>query len=315
MYSSTGLEASNYVSTFNTAFFFTAGISLLLLIALTVAMVYFVFRYNKKRNPEATQIEGNLTLEITWTVIPILLSLVMFYFGWIGWKPINRIPKDAMNITCVARMWNFLFIYENGKQSPDLVVPLNTPVKIKLISVDVIHSLFIPEYRIKSDIMPGRDKFMWFLPSKEDKYKIFCAEYCGLQHSYMHSSVIVMQKDKFDVWLAEAAKPAAVAENAGAGAEGEAIMKAQGCFACHTIDGTKLIGPTYLNLWGSQQTVVKGGKEVTITVNEAYVKESIIDPAADITKGFPSGLMQSYRNTLSDDDIAKIIEYLKTLHE
>lgn len=314
MYSPTGIEASNYVSTFNTSFLFIALVSLLLLVGLTAAMLYFVFRYNKKRNPVATQIEGNMTLEITWTVIPVLLSMVMFYFGWVGWTPTMKPPKDAMNITCVARMWNFLFIYENGKQSPDLVVPLNKPVKIKLVSVDVIHSLFIPEYRIKSDIIPGRDKFMWFMPEREDKYKIFCAEYCGLQHSYMHATVVVMKKDKFDTWYAENAKPVTVAGNA-PGAVGEAIMKTQGCFACHTVDGTKLIGPSYLNLWGSQQVVTRNGQDVTIKVDEEYVRRSIIEPAADITKGFPSGLMQSYRNTVSDDDITKIIEFLKTLHE
>ena len=167
-------------------------------------------------------------------MIPILLSLVMFYYGWIGWKPTSKPPKDAMNITCVARMWNFLFIYENGKQSPDLVVPVNKPVKIKLVSVDVIHSLFIPEFRIKSDIIPGREKFMWFLPRMEDKYKIFCAEYCGLQHSY-HEFNCDRYADRTNSkhGMLKAAKPI-VAEGAAPGARGEAIMRAQGCFACHT---------------------------------------------------------------------------------
>jgi cytochrome c oxidase subunit 2 len=219
-----------------------------------------------------------------------------------------------MNITVVARMWNFLFIYENGKQSPDLVVPLNTPVKINLVSVDVIHSLFIPDYRIKADIVPGRQKFMWFLPELEGKYKIFCAEYCGLQHSYMHATVNVMTQDKFKNWYAEAAKPVAVT-GTGPGAAGESIMRAQGCFACHTPDGTKLIGPSYLNIWGEQQVVLRDGKEVTITVDPEYVRRSILEPNADITKGFPANLMQSYRSTVTDDDIAKIIEYLKTLND
>jgi cytochrome c oxidase subunit II len=314
MYSTTGIEASNYVSTYNTAFYFIAGVSLLLLIGLTVTMLYFVIRYNRKKNPVATQIEGNTVLEITWTVIPVFLALFMFHLGWAGWKPTSKPPKDAMNITVIARMWNFLFIYENGKQSPDLIVPLNTPVKINLVSLDVIHSLFIPDFRIKSDIIPGRQKFMWFLPELEGKYKIFCAEYCGLQHSYMHATVNVMTQDKFKKWYVEAAKPVAVT-GTGPGAAGEAIMRAQGCFACHTPDGTKLIGPSYFNLWGSQQVVLRDGKEITITVDPEYVKRSILEPNADITKGFPANLMQSYRSTVTDDDIAKIIEYLKTLND
>jgi cytochrome c oxidase subunit 2 len=315
MYSTTGIEASNYVSTYNTAFYFIAGISLLLLIGLTLTMLYFIYRYNKKKNLVATQIEGNLVLEILWTVIPIILALFMFHFGWSGWKPTTKPPKDAMNITCVARMWNFLFIYENGKQSPDLVIPVNTPVKINLISVDVIHSLFIPDFRIKSDIVPGRQKYMWFLPEIEGKYKIFCSEYCGVQHSYMHSTVNVMSKEKFNAWYAESAKSVALAGNASPADMGEAVMKIQGCFACHTSDGTKLIGPSYLNLYGSQQVVIRDGKEVTVTVNPEYVIRSIFDPNADITKGFPANLMQSYRSTLSDDDILKIIEYLKSLND
>ena len=315
MYSTTGPEVSNYVSTFNTAFYFIAGVSFLLLIGLTVTMLYFVFRYNKKKNPVATQIEGNTPLEIVWTVITVILSLVMFYFGWAGWKPTTRPPKDAMNITSVARMWSFMFIYENGKQSPDLIVPVNTPVKINLVSLDVIHSLFIPDFRIKSDIIPGRQKFMWFLPEVEGKYKIFCAEYCGLQHSYMHSTVNVMSKVKFNSWYAESAKPLAVSANASPAEIGEAIMKSQGCFACHTTDGTKLIGPSYFNLYGSQQVVIRDGKEITVTVDPEYVKRSILLPNAYITKGFPANLMQSYRSTISDDDIAKIIEYLKTIND
>ena len=315
MYSSYNIEASNFVSTFNTAFYFIVGVSLVLLIALTVTMLYFIYRYNRKRNAVATQIEGNTFLEILWTVIPIILSLVMFYFGWAGWKPTTKPPKDSMNITSVARMWSFLFLYENGKQSPDLIVPLNTPVKIKLVSVDVIHSLFIPEFRVKSDIVPGKDKSMWFLPQIEGEYKIYCAEYCGLQHSFMHSNVNVMSKEKFDSWYADSSTVVAVVANGGPGAEGEAIMRAQGCFACHTADGTKLIGPTYLNLFGEEQVVLRNGSEVTVTVNDEYVKRSILDPGADITKGYPEGLMQSYRSTISDADIQKIIEYLRSLKD
>jgi len=315
MYPSPGIEASNFVSTFNTAFYFIVGVSLFLLVALTVIMLYFVYKYNRKRHAVAEQIEGNTRLEIIWTVIPILLSLVMFYFGWAGWKPTSKAPKDSMNVTSIARMWSFLFVYENGKQSPDLIVPVNTPVKVKLVSVDVIHSLFIPEFRIKSDMIPGRDKTMWFMPQIEGEYKIFCAEYCGLQHSFMHSNVNVMTKEDFDAWYTDTTMVITVDAGAGPGAAGEAIMRAQGCFACHTSDGTKLIGPSYLNLFGEEQVVIRNGTEATITVNDEYVKRSILDPGADITKGYQSGLMQSYRSTLSDEDILKIIDYLKTLSD
>jgi cytochrome c oxidase subunit II len=313
MYSTTGIDASNYVSTFNTAFYYIGGISLILLIALTVTMLYFVFKFNKKKNKVASQIEGNTTLEVLWTVIPIILAMSMFHFGWAGWKPVYNPPKDAMNITSTARMWSFSFSYDNGKQSPDLVVPVNTPVKVNLISLDVIHSLFIPQFRIKSDIVPGRKKFMWFLPEAIGKYQILCAEYCGLRHSYMSSSVNVLSKADFDKWYAAGAVEVNAAGVSAAGAEGLGIMKIQGCFACHSIDGTKIVGPTYLNLYGSQVTVTENGKEITLKADDEYIKHCINDPNSRSIQGYPKGLMQSYKDKLSDADISKIIEFLKTL--
>jgi len=315
MYSTTGIDASNYVSTFNTAFYFIVGVSLLLLVGLTFTMLYFVFRYNRKKNKTATQIEGNTLLEITWTVVPILLALLMFYYGWQGWKPMNKPPANAMKITATARMWSFSFLYENGKQSPDLVVPVNTPVKINLVSLDVIHSLFIPAYRIKSDIVPGRKKVMWFIPQTEGDYDLYCAEYCGLRHSYMKAIVKVLSKEKYTAWYGDTTSLANAAEGSIPGAQGLAIMKIQGCLACHSSDGSKIVGPTYLNLFGSQQVVIRNGVEVTVTVDEAYIKQMILDPAFQVVKGYPKGLMQSYKGKISDEDISKIIEYLKSLNE
>ena len=315
MYSTTGIDASNYVSTFNTAFYFIAGVSLFLLLGLTFIMLYFVFRYNRKKNKIAIQNEGNTMLEIIWTVVPILLALLMFYYGWEGWKPMNKPPTNAMNVTTTARMWSFSFRYDNGKESPDLVLPVNTPVKINLISLDVIHSLFIPAYRIKSDIVPGREKFMWFIPQTEGEYELYCAEYCGLRHSYMRAMVKVLSKEKFTSWYGDTTSMANTAEGSIPGAQGLAIMKIQGCLACHSSDGSKIVGPTYLNLFGSQQVVIRNGVEVTVTVDEAYIKQMIVNPAFQVVKGYPKGLMQSYNGKISDEDISKIIEYLKSLNE
>lgn len=315
MYSTSGIDASNYVSTFNTAFYSIAGVSLLLLVALTIIMLYFVFRYNKKKHKVAIQNEGNIKLEVLWTVIPILLSLMMFYFGWEGWKPMYKVPKDAMTVTSTARMWNFGFVYENGKESTDLVVPVNKPVKINLISVDVIHSLFIPAYRIKTDIVPGREKAMWFIPEREGDYDIYCAEYCGLQHSYMKSMVKVLSQEKFTAWYGDTASTATTADGSTPVAPGLTIMKFQGCMACHSSDGTKIVGPSYLGLFGEQVVVTRNGAEVTITADEEYLRRSILEPDADLVKGYPKGLMQSYSGKISDADITKIIEYIKNLNE
>jgi cytochrome c oxidase subunit II len=315
MHSTVGIDASNYVATFNTAFYFMVGVSLVFLIGLTLTMFYFIFKYNRKKNKTATQIEGSIWLEVTWTTIPTLLALLMFYFGWAGWTPMNKVPDNAMVVTSVARMWNFTFEYENGKQSPELVVPVNTPVKINLVSLDVIHSLFIPAFRIKSDMVPGREKMMWFMPEREGEYDLYCAEYCGLQHSYMNANVKVLSKEKYKEWYADTAAIKKVSESAAPGAEGLAIMKMRGCNACHSSDGTKIVGPSYLKLFGEKQIVVRDGKEVTVTADEEYIKKAIMDPNSEIVKGYPKGLMQSYKGTISDADLAKIIEYLKSLNE
>ena len=278
MYSTTGIDASNFVSTFNTSFYFIAGISLFLLTGLTITMLYFVFKYNKKKHKVAIQNEGSLILEITWTVIPVLLALMMFYYGWEGWKPLSKVPSNAMTVTTTARMWSFSFRYENGKESADLVVPVNTPVKINLVSLDVIHSLFIPAYRIKSDIVPGREKVMWFLPEREGDYDLYCAEYCGLRHSYMKSMVKVISKEKFAAWLGDTTTLAEAGTGTTPGEAGLSIMRIQGCLACHSSDGSKIVGPTYLNLFGKQEVVSRDGTDITITVDSTYIKRSIFDP-------------------------------------
>jgi len=315
MYSSNVPDASNFVSTFNSAFFSVIGVSIVLLIGITILMLYFVYKYSRKKNKVATQIEGNTKLEIIWTVIPTVLVLTMFYFGWAGWDPMTKPPKDGLNVTTIARMWNFSFLYENGKQSADLIVPIGTPVKLKLVSVDVLHSVFIPAFRIKEDIIPGRDKLMWFIPQREGSFDLYCAEYCGLEHSYMGSNVKAIPQEEFDKWYNDttAVKPTVDANVPGA--EGLAIMKAQGCNACHSTDGSKIIGPTYLGLWGSTHTVVRNGQDVNITVDSAYIMKSIYEPNYEVVKGYQKGLMQPYDRSVSAKDIEKIIEYLQTLEE
>jgi cytochrome c oxidase subunit 2 len=333
MYTTTGLDASNFVSSFNASFNLILWISLAFIAGLTIIMLYFVYRYNRKRHQKAVQIEGSTALEIIWTVIPILLALLMFYYGWAGWTPMSKPPKDAFNIVTTARMWSFSFQYENGRQNQNLVIPVNTPVSLKLISLDVNHSVYIPEFRIKSDIIPGREKVMWFRSDREGEYDLFCAEYCGLRHSYMNAKVQVLSKEKFDSWYKdttmapvdstriggvsgkETAKgPAGAAATAGAaGAAGAEIMKVNGCNACHSTDGTKIVGPSFKGLFGSQQNVTRDGKDVTVTADEEYIKRSIYEPDADVVKGFQKGLMQSYKGKISDDDVSKLIEYLETL--
>jgi cytochrome c oxidase subunit II len=314
MYSPDITQASNFVQGVDTAFLVILAISFFFLIGLTVVMIYFIYKYNRKRHPVATQIHGSTTLEIVWTVIPFLLTMVMFYYGWAGWKPMQTAPKDAMEVTVYARMWNFSYEYENGKRTDTLYLPKDKPVKLNLKAMDVLHSLYIPAFRVKQDMVPNKENnFMWFEPQRVGMFEIYCAEYCGLQHSYMYSYVKVMEDSAFQSFIADTTLVAANASIDGPGATGKRIMQNIGCFACHTLDGTKLVGPSFKGIWGAEHTVVTGKETRKVTVDEEYIKSSIYDPNADVVEGFMKGLMVSYQGQLSEDDIANIIEYLKTV--
>ncbi len=307
--------ASNFVQGVDTAFLIILGISFVFLIGLTAVMLFFMYKYNKKRHPKAEQIEGSTKLEIIWTVIPFLITMLMFYYGWAGWKPMHNPPKDTMEITVYGRMWNFSFEYENGRRTDTLFLPKDQAVKLNLVALDVLHSLYIPAFRVKQDMVPGKkDNFMWFEPQKEGTYELFCAEYCGLQHSYMYTYVEVMSDSAFQTWISDTTSVAAsVASVESPAATGKRIMQNIGCFACHTTDGTRLVGPTFKGIWGEEQTVVTGGNKRELTVDEEYIRRSIYDPNADVADGFQKGLMVSYEGQLTDDDINNIIEYLKTV--
>jgi cytochrome c oxidase subunit 2 len=306
------VNASNFVAGVDKAFMIIMGISFVFLIGLTFTMLYFVYKYNNKKNPVATQIKGSTKMEIIWTVIPTILVLVMFYYGWAGWTPMRTAPKDTFNIKVTGRMWNYTFEYENGKKTDTLFVPLNKAVKLKLVSLDVIHGFYIPAFRIKEDVVPGREKMAWFIPEREGLFELFCSEYCGLDHSYMYTYVKVMPEQKFNSWYLDTLKHEAVAVDSPT-ANGKRIMKNIGCFACHTVDGNKLVGPSFKGFYGSKITVVTKAAEREITADDEYIKRSIYDPNADVVKGFNKGLMQPYVGQLSEDDVKQITEYLKTI--
>ncbi len=204
-------SASNYIDSVDNAFIFIVVISGLLLLLITFLMVYFVFKYNRKKNVKAENIEGNIPLEITWTVIPVILTMGMFYLGWEGYVQFSNPPADAIPIKVTGQMWKWNFEYANGVKTDTLYVPLNKAVKLELSSIDVNHSFYVPGLRLKQDAMPNRKNTIWFRADKLKWYDIACAEYCGLQHSYMYTKVIVMPEKDFTFWLDTKSKEAAVA--------------------------------------------------------------------------------------------------------
>ncbi len=303
----------NLSNTVDDVFLLIMGISLVLLIGITSTMIYFTVRFSRKRNPRPENIEGNLALEIAWTVIPTLLVLAIFYAGWKGFQFMRTVPKDAMLVQVTARMWSWSFRYENGRESGVLTVPLERPVKLAITSSDVLHSLYIPAFRVKEDCVPGMETYLWFLPSQTGAFDLFCTEYCGAGHSGMITKVQVLTRKEFNAWY-QAGKPATAAKAAELASprDGKKLIHDKGCIACHSTDGTPKVGPTFKGISGRATTVVSRGKEREILVDEEYLRLSILEPQADVVKGFPP-IMPSQKGLLTEGEITAIIEYLNKI--
>jgi cytochrome c oxidase subunit 2 len=195
---------SNYV---DATFLTIVGISLLVFIGVLTAMVVFVVRYSRKRNPHPKNIAGNVPLEVTWTVVPLILFMGMFYLGWHGYLMEKTAPKNSLRIRVTAQMWKWSFDYPNGVHTDSLYVPVGIPIECSLHSLDVNHSFYIPAFRVKKDVIPNRENTMWFRTNEAASYDIMCAEYCGLNHSYMYSKVKSMDSTEYENWFrAESAR-------------------------------------------------------------------------------------------------------------
>jgi cytochrome c oxidase subunit 2 len=297
------LGPSNTAGKVESAFLFIVATSVILLAIITFFMILFLIKYNKKRHPQHEVVKESTALEIIWTVIPTILVLLMFYFGWVDFEFIRNPPKNAMPVNVIARQWSWLFEYENGKQSDVLRVPVGKPIKLIMTSQDVIHSLFIPAFRIKEDCVPGMKTHLWFNANDIGTYDIFCTEYCGVGHSHMLSKVVVMQAKEFENWYATVAGAAPLNI-------GTKLLQDKGCLGCHTTDGTVKVGPTFKGIFGKKVTVLTKGKERVIKVDEDYLKRSILQPEADIVKGYPP-VMPAI--PVTSQELVTIVDFLKTL--
>jgi len=296
-------EPSNTSGKVDSAFLFIVSICIALLVMVTFAMILFLFKYNKKKHPRGEEVKESTALEIVWTVVPTILVLLMFYYGWVDFRYIRNPPANAMKVDVIAREWSWHFKYDNGKEAGVLRVPINKPVELIMTSEDVIHSLFIPAFRIKEDCVPGMKTHLWFNADEAGTYDIFCTEYCGVGHSHMLSKVIVMPVSDFESWYQakEAAPPVG---------GGQQLLETKGCLGCHTTDGSPKVGPTFKGLYGSKVTVLTNGKERIILADDAYIKQSILHPDADIVKGFPAVMPIL---PVTDKELQEIIAYMKTL--
>ncbi len=301
-------NASNFVHGVDKAFLIILGISLFFLIFLTTIMIVFVIKYNRKKNVKAVQIKDSAWLEFTWTTIPMILVLFMFYVGWEGFLPMRQAPKDAMHVKAIGRMWKWSFEYPGNKLSDTLVLPINKAVKVDLVSKDVIHGFFIPAFRIKEDVVPGKNNYAWFIPGELGDFDLLCSAYCGVSHSYMSAIIRIVPNDTYIKWLA--VLPVKIADDNN---EGFKILEKNGCFSCHSVNGTKIIGPSFKGLYESIVEVTTNGIMHKITADDVYIKSSILEPNKDIVADFQQGIMKSYKGIIKEKDFPKINEYLKSL--
>jgi cytochrome c oxidase subunit 2 len=284
------------------------------LFALIVVPLFYsliVFRRKKGETGDGEHMEGNTTLEITWTVIPLFIVLAFAYLGAYSLGETRRLNPDAMEINVTAQQFAFSFEYPSfGFVSDVLYLPVDKQAILKMTSRDVIHSFWVPEFRIKQDIVPGRVTEYRITPTLltgEQPYKVRCAELCGASHAYMLADVRVVTREDFDVWVAARQEEAVAAAQTPEG-RGEALAVTNGCLGCHTVDGAAGTGPTWFNLYGRQEQLADGS---TAIVDDAYIHESIIDPQSKLVAGFESVFMPTYDFT--DEQIADIIAYIKTL--
>lgn len=288
----------------DTAFYVIFGISGVALLGITVAMVYFAWRYNRKRCPvPISQKDHNVWLEVTWTVIPSILVMVMFWYGWEGYLSLRRVPDNAIPVQGSARMWSWLFTYENGKTSDKLYVPVGQPVNVKLIAEDVLHAFYVPAFRVKRDCVPGMETYAWFVAEEPGSYDLFCAEYCGVAHADMITTVEAVPPAEFAAWLE--AKPVG-------GDAGEALLNKHGCLGCHSLDGTPSVGPTFQGIGGRQVSVATNGEPRTTLSDRAYLEAAILKPEVDIVEGFPPA-MPSYAGRIPDGELSELLDYLEGL--
>jgi cytochrome c oxidase subunit II len=299
-------QASTIASRVDALFYFLIAVSLLFGLSIAFLIVFFAVKYRRRSEDERPRpIEANIPLEIFWSAAPLGLALVMFFWGATLFFDITRPPADALEIVLVGKQWMWKIQHPEGQGEIDeLHVPVGRPIKLTMTSEDVIHSFFVPAFRIKMDVLPGRYTTTWFQATKAGEYRLFCAEFCGTQHSGMGGRVVVMEPAAYQQWLSGGAGGISMAEMGGE------LFQRLGCNTCHRADGTGQ-GPSLAGLSG-KPVKLQGGK--TVIADENYIRESILDPRAKVVAGYQP-IMPFFKALVSEDGILQIIAYVKSLEQ
>ncbi len=300
-------DLSTLASEIDALFYFVFWISLIIFVGVVSAMVYFVVRYRRKHAFERTpHVEESRLLEMTWIVVPTILVMIVFTWGFQAFLKLSIAPPDAYEINVRGVQWQWNFEYPNGAITVnELRVPVDRPVKLKMSSEDVLHSLFIPVFRVKHDVLPDRYTSVWFEATETGEYPVFCTEYCGQLHSGMLATIIIQEESDFQQWLEESA--AASTDDMPLPEFGELLYQRQACAACHSLDGSAVVGPTFQGLYGAQRQFEDGSSAVA---DDNYLRESILNPSARIVEGYPPAMPASY-TSLSERELSALIAFIE----
>ena len=300
------IQASEVSKSVDSLYNFLTYTSLIVFVILMGAVLFFVLKYSRRTEDQKTAyITENYTLEFIWSFVPLVIFLVVFYWGWVVYKGTRYFPEDAITVQVTGFQWAWSMQYPNGKKTAnELTIPIGKRVVLNMRSLDVLHSFFVPSFRIKQDVVPGYISKLSFVATKIGKYHIFCAEYCGTEHSGMVGWVNVVEPYEYEEFLnRDDTEGVPLAEL------GETTYKNL-CIVCHSIDGSQIIGPSFKGIYGRRQTLADGS---VVESDDNYIRNSILNPNEQLVSGYPTGQMPMFQSLLDEDQIIQLIEYMKTL--
>lgn len=295
-------QASTYATRVDAFFFFLLGVTGFFAILIAVLVLYFAIKYRRRSEDERPKGSvGSLRLEMAWTVVPLLLALYIWYWGAELFFMWARPPNDALEIYVVAKQWMWKAQHLTGQQEINQIhVPLDQPVKLTMISQDVIHSFFVPAFRVHQDVLPNRYTTVWFQATKPGKFQLFCSQYCGTNHSKMIGEVVVMERERYKSWLE-------IGADGSLATQGRKLFQKLQCVVCHSADA-RARGPVLESLYETQVFLQAG----RVVADDAYLRESILFPDAKIKAGFQP-IMPSYKGLVNEEEVRQLLAFIKAL--
>jgi cytochrome c oxidase subunit 2 len=299
-------QASSLAGDVDSLYFYLVGLTVFFSLLIAGTILVFAIKY-RRRSPDEIpgQVEGSLKLEIVWTVIPFIIAMSIFAWGASVYFQMYRVPRDGIEITTVAKQWMWKFQHMDGKREiNELHVPVGRRVKLTMTTEDVIHSFYVPAFRLKMDVVPGKYTTAWFEPTKPGRYHLFCAEYCGTSHSGMIGWIDVMEPQAYEAWLGGGPQTMSLA------ASGEKLFQQLACNSCHRADAQGR-GPSLEGLFGSKVFLDGGG---AVIADENYIRESVLDSQAKIVVGFPRpSIMPTFQGLVNEEQLLQLVAYIKSI--